>query len=262
MFGHADQPGTVIAEFIHSACGKPGPCAHCIMNFSSSTKASETQAKRHRLLSVALLAGLFIAGAGIWLFSMLGREVLAGITPGVDELRTAVHAAASPGLTRVMIAASRYGGPTWLISTGLVLAVAFRVRGWHRGAVLVVITLAGAGILDTVLKMSFSRVRPAAFFGYPLPTSASFPSGHALYATSVFGGAAVLLSSRVRTPVLRIVIWCLAVFLIGLIGLSRVYLGVHYPSDVLAGYSAGAFWVASVALADHLMARRRRSRAG
>jgi undecaprenyl-diphosphatase len=232
------------------------------MNFSSSTKSSEAQVKRDRLLSAALLAGLIIAAAGIWLFSMLGREVLAGLTPGVDEMRTVVHAAASPGLTKVMIAASRYGGPTWLISTGLVLAVVFRVRGWDRGALLVVVTLAGAGILDTVLKMSFARVRPMAYFDYPLPASASFPSGHALYATSFFGGVAVLLSTRVRSLAVRIAIWCIAVLLIGLIGLSRVYLGVHYPSDVLAGYSAGAFWVAAVALGDRLMARRRRRRAG
>ena len=232
------------------------------MNFSFPTKASDAEVKKDRLLSAALLAGLVIAALAIWLFSFLGREVLAGVTPGVDELRADLHAVASPGLTRIMIAASRYGGPTWLTWIGIVFAVAFLYRRWHRGAVLVVVTLAGAGLLDGVLKVTFGRARPAAFFDYPLPGSASFPSGHALYATCFFGVAAVLLSSRVRGPALRVLIWCVAVFLIGLIGLSRVYLGVHYPSDVLAGYSAGAFWVASVAVGDHLMGRRRRSRAG
>jgi undecaprenyl-diphosphatase len=250
----------VIAEFIESACGRPVGYAHCIMDSSASSSSSDAEIKRERLLTASLLVGLCIAAIGIVLFSFLGREVLAGITPGVDELRTEVHAAASPGLTKLMIAVSRYGGPTWLVSIGLVLAVVFLVRGWHRGAVLVVVTLAGAGILDGLLKISFGRTRPSAFFDYPLPNSASFPSGHALYATSLLGGVAILLSRRIRSLAIRIAVWCVALFLIALIGLSRVYLGVHYPSDVLAGFSAGAFWVAAVGFGDRLVAHRRRRR--
>jgi undecaprenyl-diphosphatase len=230
------------------------------MDSRSSASRSDAELKRDRLLTASLLLGLFIAAVGIVLFSFLGRQVLAGITPGVDELRTEVHAAASPGLTKLMIAVSRYGGPTWLVSIGLVLALAFLVRGWQRGAVLVVVTLAGAGILDGLLKISFGRTRPSAFFDYPLPNSASFPSGHALYATSLLGGVAVLLSGRIRSLAIRIAVWCVALFLIASIGLSRVYLGVHYPSDVLAGFSAGAFWVAAVGFGDRLVAHRRRSR--
>jgi undecaprenyl-diphosphatase len=122
------------------------------------------------------------------------------------------------------------------------------------------VNLAGAGLLNWLLKFSFARVRPASFFDYPLPGSPSFPSGHALYAASVFGGLAVLVTARIRHPLLRLAIWFVAIALILLVGLSRVYLGVHYPSDVLAGYAIGVIWVTAVAIGDRLARHRRRGR--
>jgi undecaprenyl-diphosphatase len=228
----------------------------------SPSDRSLSGAESQRLLSAALVIGLMAAALALGLFAWLGREIIAGVTPAVDDrLRAALHGLASPRLTRVMIAASLYGGPAWLAPIGAVLALAFLVRGWHRGAVLVIVTMAGAGLLDTLLKLTFARDRPAAFFGYPLPVSHSFPSGHAFFAGSFFGGLAVLVSGRARSGALRAAIWVSAIALILLIGLSRVYLGVHYPSDVLAGYAAATVWVAAIALGDRLASRRRRSRA-
>ena len=211
-------------------------------------------------LSLALAAGLLVAATALVLFTWLGREILEGEVLAFDDrLRALVHDFASPRLTSVMRGASFYGGPGVLIPVGLLTAVAFLVRGWQRGALLVVVTLVGAGLLNGLLKFSFARVRPASFFDYPLPGSPSFPSGHALYAASVFGGLAVLLAARVRSRLLEVVIWLIALSLILLVGLSRVYLGVHYPSDVLAGYAIGAVWVTAVAVGDRLV-RHRRSR--
>jgi undecaprenyl-diphosphatase len=209
-------------------------------------------------MTAALAAGLIAAALALALFSWLGREILTGVTPGVDDrLRTALHALATPQLTMVMIAASLYGGPAWLAPIGIVLALVFLARGWRRGALLVIVTMAGAGLLDTMLKQTFARARPAAFFDYPVPVSHSFPSGHAFFAASFFGGLAVLISGRVRNRALRAVIWVIALGLILLIGLSRVYLGVHYPSDVFAGYAAAVVWVAGVAFGDRLASHRR-----
>jgi undecaprenyl-diphosphatase len=123
---------------------------------------------------------------------------------------------------------------------------------------LVAVTLAGAALLNVLLKQSFARIRPAPFFEYPLPVSASFPSGHAFFAASIIGGLTVLVSGRVRSNALRATIWVVALGLILLIGLSRVYLGVHYPSDVFAGYAVAVVWVAGVALGDRLASHRRR----
>lgn len=210
-------------------------------------------------MTEALLIGLLAAAVALALFSWLGREIFLGATLPLDGmLRDWVHALASPRLTQVMIAASLYGGPGWLVPLGIALAIAFLLRGWRRGALLLVITMAGTGLLDTVLKQSFGRTRPEAFFDYPLPLSHSFPSGHAFFSASLLGGFAVLISGRIRSPALQGLLWVATIGLILLIGFSRVYLGVHYPSDVLAGYAAAVVWVTAVALGDRLASHRRR----
>ena len=212
-------------------------------------------------MTAALVGGLLAAAAALLLFTWLGREVLEGEALRLDiRGRTLAQGWASPTLTGVMIAASFYGGPVVLIPAALVAAFAFLVHGWHRGALLVVLTVAGAALLNWLLKISFGRTRPEAFFDYPLPGSASFPSGHALYVASIFGGLAALLAARLKHGLLRVVVWSAAVFLILLVGFSRVYLGVHYPSDVLAGYSIAVIWVTFVALGDRLARHRRRLR--
>jgi undecaprenyl-diphosphatase len=204
--------------------------------------------------------GLIAAGLALWLFAWLGHEILTDTpTPVLDDrLRSAIHGLASPGLTRVMIAASRYGGPGWLAPLGGLVAIGFLARGWRRGALLMAVTMAGAGLLDTLLKLVFARPRPSPFFNYPLPLSHSFPSGHAFFAGSFFGVLALLVSPRVHSKAVRWVVWIISAFLILLIGVSRVYLGVHYPSDVLAGYAAATIWVTAVALGDRWVRYRRR----
>ena len=222
----------------------------------SPTPPATTESQR--LLSATLVLGLLAAAGALALFSWLGHEIMTDVTLRLDDrIRLAVHAFASPRLTTIMEALSLYGGPVGLVPLGIVLAAIFLLKRWHRGALLVVITMAGAGLLNALLKQSFSRVRPAAFFDYPLPTSASFPSGHAFFAASFFGGLAVLASARIRNPLLQTLIWAGAAVLILLVGLSRVYLGVHYPSDVLAGYAAATVWVAAVAFGDRIVRYRR-----
>nr|MBA3659285.1 phosphatase PAP2 family protein [Gemmatimonadales bacterium] len=110
------------------------------------------------------------------------------------------------------------------------------------------------------LKLLYARARPAPWFDYPLPASYSFPSGHALFAACFFGGLAVLLSHRLVHRWARIVTWLAALFFIGIIGVSRVYLGVHYPSDIVGGWTIGLLWVAAVRFGDRLSERRRERR--
>jgi undecaprenyl-diphosphatase len=231
------------------------------MKPSTPPEATVSPAKE-RLLTEALIFGLLAAAAALALFTWLGREILTGVAPAFDDhIRQALHQRATPTLTSIMRFASRYGGPAGLMPLGLVLAIAFLIRGWRRGAFLVIVTMAGAGLLNILLKLSFGRMRPTSFFEYPLPATASFPSGHALFAASFFGGLAVLVSHRVRHKLLRVAIWLGALAIIALVGLSRVYLGVHYPSDVLAGYAVATIWVAAVAFGDRLVTHRRWRRA-
>jgi undecaprenyl-diphosphatase len=95
-----------------------------------------------------------------------------------------------------------------------------------------------ANLMLKILQFAFHRARPNPFFGLSTPESYTFPSGHAMLSTVFFLSLAMLIT---RKPAARIAAAILAFF----IGLSRIYLGVHYPTDVLAGFAAGAFWLSA-----------------
>ena len=229
------------------------------MEAPASREALPGSTESRRLLTLELLFGLASAAAALALFTWLGREILEGEVIAFDlRIRDLVHGIASPRLTAFMRAASFYAGPGVLVPAGLLAAGAFLVKGWRRGALLALLLLAGSGLLNWLLKFSFARVRPASYFDYPLPGSPSFPSGHALFAASIFGGLAVLVTDRMENRWLQLLVWLIAVTLILLVGLSRVYLGVHYPSDVLAGYAVAVIWVTAIAVGDRLVRHRRR----
>ena len=97
-----------------------------------------------------------------------------------------------------------------------------------------------------VLKTVFHRHRPEPFFDTRLPASYSFPSGHAMLSFCLCLSAAALFASSRRNLLVRITIWTFWAGLSGAIGYSRIYLGVHYPSDVLAGYLAALVWSLAV----------------
>jgi undecaprenyl-diphosphatase len=102
------------------------------------------------------------------------------------------------------------------------------------------------------LKHAFHRPRPVAFFG-AAPSSYSFPSGHALGSFCFYGMLAAILAAPARGRVAKFCVWTAAVLLVGMIGFSRIYLGVHYPSDVIAGYCAAAVWVGAVGVLDRTL---------
>lgn len=213
-------------------------------------------AETERLIGTLLVVGLIAALLAFAVLSWLAREMLAGETADFDAwLRSAVNGMATPGRTEAMRFASKFGGPTGLGVIGGVVLLGFLVKRWYRGAILLLVTLLGAGLLDTLLKLAFQRARPSPFFGQALPPSYSFPSGHALFGFVFFGTMAALLVMRVRSLPLRAAIWAVAAAAILMIGLSRIYLGVHYPSDVLAGYLTAIVWVVVVAAGDRLASR-------
>ncbi len=102
---------------------------------------------------------------------------------------------------------------------------------------------------------SFARLRPLPFFG-PIPHTPSFPSGHALFSFCFYGVLAGLLAHRIEVRHWQALIWVAAAVLVAAIGLSRIYLGVHYPSDVLAGYLTGTLWVSAMVAVDRMRKRR------
>ena len=207
----------------------------------------------------AIAASLAVAVLALFLFAWLGDEVLRGHTQQFDQaVRNWVHQFASADMTRVMTAISLLGYNILILEMLIAFAIFARLR-WRGAGVWLAVAMIGALALDTALKYAYHRTRPVAFFGVA-PHSYSFPSGHALCSFCFYGVLAGLLSKRTKALSWRIVIWIIAVVLVIAIGLSRIYLGVHYPSDVLAGYLAATVWVGTIIVLDHFLKVRKSSR--
>ena len=166
----------------------------------------------------ALMLGLALAVAALLLFAGLADEVLEGDTRRFDEaVRLAVHQSASPPLTSLMWVATSLGSVAFLVLVGLCAVLGFLKAGWRRAALFFAVTMAGAALLNMVLKLSFQRTRPAPFFDTPLPSSYSFPSGHALMSFCFYGALAAIITIRTRSRTGRVAIWTLAALLVALI---------------------------------------------
>lgn len=203
--------------------------------------------------SVTLFAGLALAAGALVLFSWLAEEVFEGDARHFDEqVRAAVNGYSTPTLTAAMRGVTYLGSTAFVLSVCVGGAAAFYLMKWSRAAALLLITMAGAFVLNLVLKLLFRRARPNPFFGIAAPDSFSFPSGHTLLSFCLFGTLAVVIHRRVRSARARVAVWSAAAVLAILVGLSRIYLGVHHPTDVVAGYLAASVWVFAVALGDRL----------
>jgi undecaprenyl-diphosphatase len=154
----------------------------------------------------------------------------------------------SPLLDQLAIVASAFGSEILAVVLALALTHLVLARQWTTAAALAVVTI-GAQLLNNVLKDFFQRTRPAPLEGLIPAQAFSFPSGHAMVAAAFYGFAAYL-AWRNLAGWRRAVMVVLLLGLTGVIGLSRLYLGVHYASDVFAGYIAGFLWTDAVILAD------------
>jgi membrane-associated phospholipid phosphatase len=194
-----------------------------------------------RLLAVA--AGLFTAlsGLGLLVTAVLTDTAVGGFDR--DVVRWFVELR-SPGLTTVMEAVGALAGTRTVIAVGLVLAVlGLAVTASWRPVVFVVVTLVGEVVLYFTTAQVVGRLRPAvADLTVGLPSGASWPSGHATAAAALYGALAALViawsGSRWRWALLA-----LPVLLAPAIGISRVYVAAHHPTDVLAGLLLGGLWV-------------------
>jgi membrane-associated phospholipid phosphatase len=194
-------------------------------------------------------------GAGL-LFAWLAWLASRGAPPGFDTAgRDAVHAFASPWLTLVMKAASQAGGGWGLWPAGVLIVGLLARAARGREAALFGVAVLGANLINEAMKLFFHRPRPEAWFGYPLPSTYSFPSGHAFVSFCFFLCLAEILI-RDEWPVAgKVAMWSAALACTLTIGLSRVYLGVHYPTDVLAGYAAGIVWTTLIRVTHHARQR-------
>ena len=194
-----------------------------------------------------------VALGAVLLFAWLAQVAARGVTPEFDTAgRDAVHAYARPWLTLVMKAASFAGGG-WVLWPGGAMIAAWLARAARgREATLFGVTVIGANLVDEAMKLFFHRPRPEPWFDYPLPFTYSFPSGHAFVSFCFCLCLAEILIRDKWPPAGKLAMWSAALGCTLTIGLSRVYLGVHYPTDVLAGYAAGIVWTTLIRAAHHV----------
>jgi membrane-associated phospholipid phosphatase len=133
-------------------------------------------------------------------------------------------------------------------------------RGRWKLAVLLAGTASLAEGLNVLLKLFFQRARPEVAFGIPIPASYSFPSGHAMVSVAAYGLATMVVITL--RPRLRACLIVAAPLWILLIGFSRVYLGVHWATDVLAGFAAGSLLLLAGGLAARRLSRNHNLAAG
>ncbi|MTH66132.1 MULTISPECIES: phosphatase PAP2 family protein [Paracoccaceae] len=183
-------------------------------------------------------------------FIKIADEVVEGETRTFDE--AILMALRTPGDITQPI------GPPWLHemvrdftalgSTGVLAVITFGVASWllfskrAKTAGLVVASVVGGVAFSNLLKWSFARPRPDLVPHSVAVFTNSFPSGHAMMSAVVYLTLGILIARTQQTLALKIYVLALAVFLTALVGMSRVYLGVHWPSDVLAGWAVGACW--------------------
>lgn len=201
------------------------------------------------LLSAARARPLFLAAffcvvlVPLILFGKLAEEIHEGENLPFDEpLLHYLHTHSTPERDRWIVRATNFGGPMpMLILEGIVVLVLL-VRRRRREAAFLLIAGGGAALLNVSAKLYFSRQRPNLWETIVTETSYSFPSGHSITSMS-FAAALTLLAWRSRWR------WAVAICTFALaigIGLTRLYLGVHFPSDVMAAWCAALAWVGGV----------------
>jgi len=188
---------------------------------------------------VALAYALFVIGA-IGLVK-IAFEVREAETLAIDRsILESIHHFATPFLDRVVPLATEIGGPLGTIIITLLIGGILVYRHHRRRAVLLIAAVAGATGVNMVLKSIFGRARPDLWERLVVEHSYSFPSGHATVSAAL-GAALVIVTWNTRWRWRGVVIGIIYPLFIGL---TRLYLGVHYPTDVLAGWIVGGAWTA------------------
>ena len=184
-----------------------------------------------------------ICTAAFAVFCLLANAIATGATASFDEVgRLAVRQTASPFLNRMASVISFLGRPAFLIAvTAAIVAVLLHKRR-HAAARALSLAMAGAIGLNLLLKNSLHRARPHSFFATN-PNSFSFPSGHVLFESCFWGAVILITVSNRRLHALSVAAGTL---LIMGVSWSRVYLGVHYPTDVAAGLLVALFWIGAL----------------
>jgi len=190
--------------------------------------------------------GALLLVAAAWIFGAIADDLVSGHWLNALDVEVVqwLHRHATPALTRAMLVWTNLHSTFAVAAYSAAVALAFALeRSWRR-LVLVVVAVGGGLALNALMKLAFRRVRPG--FDDPLLTLStySFPSGHVAGSTIFYGLGVLWVFTRTRRLLWRALALAGAALAIGLVAFSRVYLGVHYPSDAAAAFAEGVAWLA------------------
>jgi undecaprenyl-diphosphatase len=219
-----------------------------------------------RRLETQVLLGLVLAAGSLWAFLSIGSEMVEGDTHAIDErllllLRTPGDLndpIGSRGIEEAVRDITALGGTTVVTLVTVVSVLAFLFHGKRRHALVMAAAVVLAWVSSEATKSFYARPRPELVPHGVYVYSGSFPSGHSTLAAATYLTLAMLVASletRRRTKALA---YGLAAALLTAVGFSRVYLGVHWPTDVLAGWCLGALWALAGGVALRGMGARAR----
>ena len=193
-----------------------------------------------------LSGGIVLIVTALALFGAIAEDVVTGdrLTLLDKQLANWLHVHARPALTSGMLVFTELHSLTGVVlASTLVAILLYRQRHWFWLQALA-LAVPGGMVLNVVVKLAFARARPS--FSDPLLvlSTFSFPSGHAVSATVFYGVVGTFLASKIDGVGLRVLVLLAALLMVALVSFSRIYLGVHYLSDVLGGVAEGIAWLA------------------
>jgi undecaprenyl-diphosphatase len=214
--------------------------------------------RRHRFLPLAIgtTGSIALAAGAFWFFKKQAESVVAGRADHYDELvMDVVHKIDNPPMHETMNAITQLGSHIAIGSAAGIAVLAMWRKGRREDAWTVVVSVGGAMAINTILKNIFQRQRPIERARrITLPNSHSFPSGHSLLSAATYP-IVVHHFVQNRSVATQAVAHTLSTLTILSVGFSRVYFGVHFPSDVLGGFAAGFGWLGLTSLSHTLLAR-------
>jgi undecaprenyl-diphosphatase len=207
--------------------------------------------RRHHFLPLAIgrSGGVVLGALALWFFKKQADNVVDGDADRYDMLvMDAVHRIDNPTTTQVMHAWTQLGSHVAIGTAAGLTALMMLKQDRKHDALTVVVSTGGAMAINTILKNIFQRQRPQELARrITLPKSHSFPSGHSLLSAATYPIVVHHLVERESLPVQAIAHSIAGIAVLG-VGFSRVYFGVHFPSDVLGGFAAGFAWLGLTSL--------------
>jgi membrane-associated phospholipid phosphatase len=263
----------------HNACSRGRPCTSAIlsefpiMNYDAKQPPAAVHTLSHAhhrertgsgaaRLQGRLGMAIFILSA--LAFLLLAYQVVQRGPAAALDLRLAhwLHAHASPAMTEALMAVTQMHAPAGIAVLAAGMAIYMALKRDHYWLLAVLLAMPAGMILNVLLKGLFERSRPV--FEQPLVMLAtySFPSGHAAYSTMLYGLLAAYVAHRVDRWQWRLVSVLVCGAIVALVAFSRLYLGAHYLTDVLAGIFEGLAWLALVWMVVTRLRRRQAPGAG